>query len=134
MAGGACGETRARAVDLRDDPIDATIQNAAPWSATQAFAGIHTPSMLEQVEGARTRFRYEEAFVLQMILAMRRAAVAGSPATARPGRPDGLLAAVQDRLPFTLTDGQRTAVDEIEADLARTPTDAATAARGGGCR
>ena len=109
------------AVDLRDDPIDATIRERRSLVGhSEAFAGIHTPSMLEQVEGARTRFRYEEAFVLQMILAMRRAAVAGSPATARPGRPDGLLAAVQDRLPFTLTDGQRTAVDEIEADLART--------------
>ena len=108
------------AVDLADDPIDETIRaRRGLLSQRDAFAGIHGPSTIEQVEPARERFRYHEAFVLQTILALRRQAVASSPATARPGSSDGLAAAVEQRLPFRLTDGQRAAVAEILADLAR---------------
>jgi ATP-dependent DNA helicase RecG len=108
------------AVDLSDDPIDTEIRarRGLPTQAS-AFAGIHTPTMLEQVDEALDRFRYEEAFVLQMILALRRRAVAAVPATVRQGRPDGLVAAVRQRLPFDLTSGQQAAVDEICADLSR---------------
>ena len=108
------------AVDLSDDPIDATIRDRRDlMSQAEAFEAIHTPSSLDLLEPARDRFRYQEAFVLQTILALRRKAMADSDATARPGRDDGIAHAVEDRLPFSLTAGQQSAVAEIRADLAR---------------
>jgi ATP-dependent DNA helicase RecG len=41
------------------------------------------------------------------------------PGTARPARPDGLLAAFDERLPFELTQGQLSVGAEIAADLGR---------------
>jgi ATP-dependent DNA helicase RecG len=108
------------AVDLHDDPIDERVRSVRglPDQAT-AFRAIHTPTSLEQADAARERFRYEEAFVLQTILALRRQAVRAAPAAARAAAAGGIAEAVERRLPFTLTDGQRAAVGGIRADLAR---------------
>lgn len=53
-----------------------------------------------------------------MALARRRHADAQLPAVARKPKPDGLLAAFDDRLPFTLTEGQQKVSKEIFDDLA----------------
>ena len=107
-------------IDLSDDPLDETIRErrGLPTQA-EAFAAIHSPSSLDEVEAARQRFRYEEAFILQMILALRRQAVAASGATSRPGKPEGIADALEARVPFQLTDGQQQAVAQIREDLAR---------------
>ncbi len=108
------------AVDLHDDPIDAHIRDRrALLSQAEAFEAVHAPTSLDLLEPARHRFRYQEAFVLQSILALRRAAMADSDATARPGVEDGIARAIERRLPFDLTDGQQAAVAEIRADLSR---------------
>ncbi len=108
------------AVALADDPIDERIRSRRGLlSQQEAFAAIHTPASVDQVPPAQARFRYQEAFVLQTILALRRQAMAGCPATARPGTGHGLADALQARLPFRLTTGQETAVAQIRADLAR---------------
>jgi ATP-dependent DNA helicase RecG len=108
------------AVDLGDDPIDDTIrQRRALMSQADAFEAVHVPTTLDLLEPARDRFRYQEAFVLQTILALRRKAMAASDATARPGSDDGLARAIEQRLPFALTEGQQNAVAEIRGDLAR---------------
>ncbi len=108
------------AVDLQDDPIDASIlaRRGLPSQAL-AYAAIHVPADLNEVENARARFRYEEAFVLQTILALRRRAAASSPATARTGKDSGIADAISARLPFDLTDGQQQAVAQIQSDLAQ---------------
>jgi ATP-dependent DNA helicase RecG len=65
--------------------------------------------------------RFEEAFVLQVALAQRRARTAAEDATARPPLPIGkpsLLADFDASLPFVLTDGQRQVGDEIAVELA----------------
>ncbi|MEZ5185646.1 MAG: ATP-dependent DNA helicase RecG [Candidatus Nanopelagicales bacterium] len=108
------------AVDLTDDPIDEQIRaHRGLVSQQEAFLGIHTPTAMELVESARERFRYEEAFVLQTILALRRQAVANSRATARVGAEDRIADALEARLPFHLTDGQSRAVELIRHDLAQ---------------
>ena len=83
-----------------------------------AFDWIHAPADRAQVEAARRRFRFEEALVTQLVLARRRAQVRGLGAQARGGG-GGLLAAFDARLPFTLTDGQRTVGELLSAELAR---------------
>lgn len=108
------------AVDLRDDPLDETIRSKRDlMPQAEAFERIHRPVSVAQVDAARDRFRYEEAFVLQTILGLRRQAAANSPATARPGRADGLADAIAQRLPFPLTAGQEHALADIRADLAQ---------------
>ena len=88
-------------------------------SRTDALRGIHTPDTMAEVETARRRLRYEEAFVLQVTLAQRRRAAAGQSTTPRPERPGGLLEAFDGRLPFTLTAGQREVGATIADEMAR---------------
>lgn len=84
-----------------------------------ALRQIHQPRSMSQVEVATYRFRFEEAFVLQAALVRRRAIAFEWQATPRPEREDGLLAAFDAALPFTLTAGQHVVGEEIKADLAR---------------
>ncbi|MDO5699913.1 MAG: ATP-dependent DNA helicase RecG [Bowdeniella nasicola] len=67
----------------------------------------------------RHELRFTEAFVLQALLARRRASVQAAHTRPRPGRRGGLLDAFDARLPFTLTEGQRAVGEEISQDLAR---------------
>jgi ATP-dependent DNA helicase RecG len=84
----------------------------------EALEKIHRPGTRADIEAARTRLKWDEAFVLQVALARRRAAESALPAVPRKPRADGLLAAFDAKLPFTLTDGQRAVTAEIFADLA----------------
>jgi ATP-dependent DNA helicase RecG len=84
----------------------------------EALLKIHRPHTKADIADARARLKWDEAFVLQVALARRRHADAQLPAAPRRPRPDGLLAAFDDRLPFTLTEGQQKVSREIFADLA----------------
>ncbi|MEV6737004.1 ATP-dependent DNA helicase RecG [Streptomyces sp. NPDC051104] len=87
-------------------------------SLPEALLKIHRPHTKADIADARSRLKWDEAFVLQVALARRRHADTQLPAVARRPKPDGLLAAFDDRLPFTLTDGQRKVSKEIFDDLA----------------
>ncbi|MEU8712856.1 ATP-dependent DNA helicase RecG [Streptomyces sp. NPDC093272] len=87
-------------------------------SLPEALLKIHRPHTKADIAQARDRLKWDEAFVLQTALARRRHADALLPAVARRPRPDGLLTAFDDRLPFTLTDGQQKVSREIFDDLA----------------
>ncbi|TIC88117.1 ATP-dependent DNA helicase RecG [Nocardioides sp. GY 10113] len=84
----------------------------------RAYDWVHRPEHRDQVEQALHRFRFEEALITQLVLGRRRRARRGEGAVARTGG-GGLLAAFDERLPFTLTDGQRRVGEQIEADLAQ---------------
>ncbi|MFL4474822.1 ATP-dependent DNA helicase RecG [Paeniglutamicibacter sp. MACA_103] len=84
-----------------------------------AYENIHRPQTVAQGYAARKRFAFEEAFLLQLALAQRRVHRMQQPAIARRGTGDGLLAAFDQTLPFTLTDGQVLAGMEISEDLVR---------------
>lgn len=84
----------------------------------QALQWIHVPGTWREVESARERLKWDEAFVLQVALAQRRLAARGQTAVPRSARADGLLAAFDARLPFTLTDGQVSVGARIADDLA----------------
>ncbi|GGV10927.1 ATP-dependent DNA helicase RecG [Streptomyces filipinensis] len=84
----------------------------------EALLKIHRPHTKADIAGARDRLKWDEAFVLQVALARRRHADAQLPAVPRTPRPDGLLTAFDDRLPFTLTEGQQKVSREIFDDLA----------------
>ena len=101
------------------DPLPDALREAhgLPELST-ALHWVHQPDTWEQVTSAQRRFRFDEALVTQLVLARRRAELAQLGGQARTGG-GGLLAAFDDRLPFTLTGGQQEVSAEIEADLAR---------------
>src|SRR5947209_6514798 len=94
-------------VDVDADPIPDDVRarhGLLPLS--QAIRWVHVADDLEQTTKARPRLKWDEAFVLQTVLAQRRAAAGAQPATPRPRRAGGLLDAFDARLPFALTAGQ----------------------------
>jgi ATP-dependent DNA helicase RecG len=103
-----------------DDPLPAPLRERHGLiGLADALRGIHRPADDAERDRARKRLKWDEAFVLQAVLAQRRQAAAALPATARPPRSGGLADAFEARLPFTLTAGQREVGTAIGADLAR---------------
>ncbi|MFD3311242.1 ATP-dependent DNA helicase RecG [Streptomyces sp. NPDC058694] len=84
----------------------------------EALLKIHRPHTKADIEDARSRLKWDEAFVLQVALARRRHADAQLPAVARRPKKNGLLSAFDAKLPFTLTEGQQKVSKEIFDDLA----------------
>ncbi len=107
-------------LDIADDPLPAEVRTRyGLQSQLAAWHGIHRPVEYAEIEPARLRLKWDEAFVLQAVLAQRRRAEDTLPATARIPRRGGLLEAFDARLPFALTKGQLAAGEEITTALCR---------------
>ena len=87
--------------------------------AREALRGVHRPESWPEQQAALRRLRFDEAFVTQTVLAQRRAALVALDTPPRSGRAGGLLDRFDERLPFTLTAGQRQVSTEILEDLAQ---------------
>jgi ATP-dependent DNA helicase RecG len=102
------------------DPLPAELRKAYGLvDLEQAYRLAHRPEELSDARTAKERLKWDEALVLQVALAQRRLAVEREPAVPRVERADGLLAAFDASLPFTLTAGQRKVGKRISDDLAR---------------
>ncbi|MGH3423243.1 MAG: ATP-dependent DNA helicase RecG [Nocardioidaceae bacterium] len=104
--------------DVPDVLPDDVRERLGLWDAKGSYEAVHRPRNANDYRRGRERFTYEEAFVLQTVLARRRHETAVASATARPYTAGGLRDEFVARLPFELTDGQRRVVDELVADLA----------------
>jgi ATP-dependent DNA helicase RecG len=105
-------------LDIGDDPLPAEVRERYRLvGLAEAIRGIHLPLDDQDRKRAVDRLKWDEAFVVQTALAQRRRASAALPAMPRPAEADGLAAAFDERLPFTLTDGQREAGLTIATDL-----------------
>ncbi|HEX7405170.1 MAG TPA: ATP-dependent DNA helicase RecG, partial [Candidatus Nanopelagicaceae bacterium] len=109
------------AIDALDEvpdflPEEIRLQYHYP-TLKEALIGVHQPADIAQADRARERLTFDEAFLLQLLLVVRREELRKLKATARPLRPGGLLDAFDKSLPFELTAGQRQVTSEIEADL-----------------
>ena len=103
-----------------DDPVPVEVRARMNLMGLgEAFRAIHRPDTPDDWRNAQRRLRFDEAFVLQAALARRRSELAALPATPRPAAEGGLLAAFDERLPFTLTAGQQAVAEDLDADLAR---------------
>ncbi|MEW1954137.1 ATP-dependent DNA helicase RecG [Terrabacter sp. NPDC080008] len=106
-------------VDRIREPVPEHIRVARGLlDRSSALELVHRPAVDEQPGRGLERLKYDEAFVLQTILAQRRKAAESELATPRPPRPGGLLAAFDARLPFELTAGQREVGEVLTAELA----------------
>jgi ATP-dependent DNA helicase RecG len=106
-------------VDLPETLPEEIRQRHKLVALDRAMTMIHRPQDWGDVTVARKRLRYDEAFVLQVVLAQRRHLAALEPATPRAPRSGGLLEAFDAQLPFTLTAGQQAVSAELMADLAQ---------------
>ena len=104
--------------DLPDPIPDEVRQVEGIIGLAQALAQIHRPANDIELVQAQDRLRFEEAFVLQVVLAQRRAEMALMPATARVVGDGPLQRAFDEHLPFALTRGQIEVGEEIAVDLA----------------
>ncbi len=101
-----------------DDPLPDALRDRMELPALEdALRRIHRPGTLADVEAARERLKWDEALGVQLSLAQLRQVSRVRPAPAAPRRDDGLLAAFDERLPFTLTAGQGDVGERIAADL-----------------
>ncbi len=86
-----------------------------------ALRSIHAPAAPEEAEAARRRFAYEEFFLIQAELALRRRERRGERARRVLRVSNALDFRIRSRLPFRLTKAQERAVAEIRRDLGAGP-------------
>jgi ATP-dependent DNA helicase RecG len=98
------------------DPLPAEVaaDRGLP-SLLQALEQVHRPTTQADWMSGRERFRFEEAFVVQVALAKRRHLTRAQSAAPRPSRAGGLLDRFDARLPFELTAGQRAVAEQLAA-------------------
>ncbi len=102
-----------------EDPLPAELRRRHRLvDLRTAYGGIHRPASWAEVARATQRLKWDEALVLQVTLAQRRAAARASPAKPRVAHGDGLLNAFDSRLPFELTGGQREVAATVAAEMA----------------
>ncbi|GAA3530658.1 ATP-dependent DNA helicase RecG [Aeromicrobium flavum] len=108
-------------VDVFPEPLPEQVRSERGLlDAPTAYEYIHRPRTRADWVFAQTRLRFEEAFEVQAVFARRRLDTQQRRATARPGRGDGIRVAFEQRLPFTLTEGQAKVAAEIDQDLSDT--------------
>ncbi len=107
-------------VELVDEAFPEAYQAAHKlWPIGRALREIHFPASHDNLQLARRRFIYQEMLILQLSMALRR----NLQVTRRAAPPLDATAKIDARItrlfPFELTPGQRHAIDEIAADMAR---------------
>ena len=109
--------------DVPDPLPEGLRRQAGLIDAYTAYRWVHRPDDAHQWKAARTRLRHEEALVLQVALAQRRAhheATRTAVAWPEPETTGSLRADLDAALPYDLTAGQVRVGQEITTDLART--------------
>jgi len=108
-------------VDVGAEPLPSELREAHNLpSLERALRGIHRPGGGADVQLARLRLTWDEAFVLQVVLAQRRLVARSVPGIARVPEHGGLLDAFDARLPFELTAGQADVGRVLARELAAT--------------
>jgi ATP-dependent DNA helicase RecG len=107
-------------LDPLPDPLPAEVRARRKLlDFDSAIRAIHRPADKDEWYAARRRLKWDEALGVQLALAQRRATLAANPATARAPKADGILAAFDATLPFTLTDGQGEVGDVLADELSQ---------------
>ena len=115
-----CAQLAIGALDEIQDFLPESIRSKHNYpSLHQALVQLHQPADLDHAENARERLTFDEAFLLQSLLVLRRIELKKLNSTSRKAATGGLLDAFDQRLPFELTAGQKAVSKEIESDLAQ---------------
>ena len=115
-----CAQLAIGALDEIDDFLPDSIREKNNYPTLhQALVQLHQPADLDHAETARERLTFDEAFLLQSLLVMRRNELKKLNSTSRKKITGGLLDTFDKSLPFELTAGQVAVCKEIEGDLAK---------------
>jgi ATP-dependent DNA helicase RecG len=86
---------------------------------TEALKAIHQPNSIEEANEARHRFIFQELFVYQLALAMRRHRLKHDKPAPKIEATPMIHARILKRFPFELTQDQLRAIDDVRADMAQ---------------
>ncbi len=101
------------------DPIPESVRNRHHLLGMEAaYRAVHRPNAESDQSAGEKRIRWEEALALQTVLAVRREIRRDQAAIPRAAKAAGLLAALDAKLPFELTNGQREIGEVIAGELA----------------
>ena len=115
-----CVEMAIDSLDGVADFLPESIRSAHNYpTLQQALVQLHRPADLDSAEIARERLTFDEAFLLQSLLVLRRNELKKLNSISRKSIKGGILESFDASLPFELTGGQRQVCAEIEADLAQ---------------
>lgn len=115
-----CAQLAIGALDEIEDFLPEFIRKKHNYPTLhQALVQLHQPADLDQAETARERLTFDEAFLLQSLLVMRRNELKKLNSISRKRVAGGLLDTFDKSLPFELTAGQVAVCKEIEGDLAQ---------------
>lgn len=102
------------------DPLDESVRGPLKLvDRTTAFRDVHRPETAEDHRRAERRLRFDEFLVAQVGLVARKRALAAAEIGIVQRDGGALVEEFLARLPFSITEAQRHAIDEIRADLAR---------------
>ena len=88
-------------------------------SRKDAFAWIHSPPDEEKLSQAKRRLKYDELFLMQLGLALRRYKVQHFSKAVPCKFSDKIDSRIRRRFPFLLTEDQNTCISEIVADMGK---------------
>ena len=115
-----CAQLAIGSLEEIEDFLPSSIREKHKYpSLHQALVQLHQPADLDHAELARERLTFDEAFLLQSLLVMRRIELKKLNSTSRKRISGGLLDAFDANLPFELTAGQVAVCKEIESDLSQ---------------
>ena len=115
-----CAQLAIGSLEEIQDFLPASIREKHDYpSLHQALVQLHQPADLDHAELSRERLTFDEAFLLQSLLVMRRIELKKLNSTSRKRISGGLLDAFDATLPFELTAGQLAVSKEIESDLSQ---------------
>jgi len=115
-----CVEMAIDSLDEVEDFLPEHIRSSFGYPTLhQGLVQLHRPADLDSAESARERLTFDEAFLLQSLLVLRRNELRKLNTTSRKVKRGGILDSFDASLPFQLTGGQKAVCAEIEADLAQ---------------
>ena len=115
-----CAQLAIGSLEEIEDFLPSSIREKHKYpSLHQALVQLHQPADLDHAELSRERLTFDEAFLLQSLLVMRRIELKKLNSTSRKRISGGLLDAFDSTLPFELTAGQVAVCKEIESDLSQ---------------
>jgi len=115
-----CVEMAIDSLDKVEDFLPEHIRSSFGYPTLhQGLVQLHRPADLDSAESARERLTFDEAFLLQSLLVLRRNELRKLNTASRKAIKGGILDSFDASLPFQLTGGQKSVCAEIEADLAQ---------------
>ncbi|MHC4682283.1 MAG: DEAD/DEAH box helicase, partial [Planctomycetota bacterium] len=95
------------------------LERAGLIGRKDAFAWIHMPPDEEKLAQAKRRLKYDELFLMQLGLALRRHKVRHFSNAASCGYGDEIDSRIRRRFPFLLTEDQNDCIADIVADMGK---------------